>query len=78
MSRPPRGERLQRYAEEDLLALLMVMRIDLDELSVRIGQAMQRTSLVRSVLEPGLERLDELRTALDQAQDAHRRRAADQ
>lgn len=76
MKQRTQAERLQRYAEEDLLALLMVMIMDLDELSVRITQAMERTPLVRSVLEPGLERLAELRTALDQAQDAQRRRDA--
>lgn len=74
MKKMTRKEWERRYAYEDLLAVLLLFRVDVDELTVRLTQAIQRTPLVRSVLEPGLERLDELRTALDQAQDTHRRR----
>lgn len=74
MGRRNKTETLRRYAEEDLLACLLLMETDLDELTVRIRQAMRRTELVRPVLEPALERLAELRRTIEQSHDALRQR----
>ena len=53
---------------ENAQASLLVCAIDLDEVTLRIRQAMRRTSLVSDVLTPALDRLERIHNELKLAQ----------
>lgn len=54
----------RREPVEDALASLYRVLVDLDELSLRIDQAMRRASVVSPVLVPAQERLNQVRERL--------------
>ncbi len=58
----PEGAKRRRDQIEEALAMLHTLLIDLDELAVRIEQAIHRTPLVVPVLAPALKRVSEMQS----------------
>lgn len=65
----PVGAKRRRDQVEDALASLYRVLVDLDELSLRIDQAIRRASVVSPVLVPAQERLCQVRERLAALQD---------
>lgn len=53
---------------EEAQVLLLTISIDLDEVSLRIRQAIRRTRIVEDVLNPAVERLDQVHDDLQRMQ----------
>lgn len=49
--------------------LLMSIAVDIDEVAIRIDQAIKRTHIVRDVLQPSQDRLEGIRSDLATIQD---------
>jgi len=60
---PADAQQRREQVEEDLACLYRVL-VDMDELSIRIDQAMRRSSAVHPVLIPAQERLGQVRERL--------------
>lgn len=60
--------RRMRDELETAQALLLCCAVDLDEVALRIRQAVRRTPLVGDVLSPALQRIDRIHADLCQAQ----------
>lgn len=58
--RYPGGRTNGRNQVEDYQAMLMTMSMDLDEIKLRVTQAMKRSSSVVDVLEPVVERVSQM------------------
>lgn len=58
--RYPLGRTGGRNQVEDYQAMLMTMLIDLDEIKLRVSQAIRRSSSVSDVLEPVIPRLESM------------------
>lgn len=60
--------RRMRNELETAQAILLCCAVDLDEVALRIRQAMRRTPLVGDVLSPALRRVERIHADLCQAQ----------
>jgi hypothetical protein len=60
----PADAKVRRDQIEDALAVLYRVLIDIDEMSLRIDQAIRRASIVSPVLVPAQERLLQVRARL--------------
>ncbi len=60
----PECAKARRDPIEDALAALWRMLVDIDELEVRMAQAIYRSATVHPVLSPAQERLAQMRTRL--------------
>ena len=60
--------RRMRDELETAQAILLGVSVDLDEVALRIRQAMRRTPLVGDVLGPALRRVERIHAGLRQAQ----------
>jgi hypothetical protein len=62
--------RAERDALEEAQSILLAAALDLDEVALRVEQAVRRTRIVEPVLRPALERLARIRSELKSARDA--------
>lgn len=62
--RPSGKQQQERDYLEIAQAELIGLERDLDEVAIRMRQAVRRTAMVSDVLEPGIERLNEIRHSL--------------
>ena len=62
--RPTNKQMEERDHLETALAEIQSIMVDMDELSLRTQQALNRTDLVRDTLEPAVQRLQHLRESL--------------
>lgn len=62
--RPDKKSTKKRDCLEIAQAELIVLVRDLDEVIIRNRQAVRRTQLVADVLEPGIERLEEIKASI--------------
>lgn len=67
--RYPGGRTGGRNQVEDYQAMMLAISMDLDEIRLRINQAMKRSSAVADVLGPAVERLDGISEQVAMMQD---------
>ncbi len=56
-----KDDRIERDLLEEAQTLLLTASVDLDEVALRVRQAIRRTRLVADVLDPASERIERVR-----------------